>query len=100
MTLDALRDAHGSDGWHRLLNGNDPRFREAHIASFYARLDEDGEPGRQTLAVVDPAIRDLTKWHALHPTLLAGHTPIARALHRRFVHECRTGHKIKLLARR
>lgn len=95
--LDALQGAHGSDAWHRLLQQwADPRFREAHIASFYARLDEDGEPGRQTLAVVAPEIRDLSKWQSAY---LAGPTPIARAFHRKFIHECRSGHKIRLLAR-
>jgi hypothetical protein len=98
--LDAVRDSHGSDGWLRLVRGwADPRFRETLIESFYARLADDGEPGRQTLPVVAPEIRDLSKWHSAHATHLAGPTPIARAFHRKFMHECRTGHKIKLLAR-
>lgn len=98
--MDALRDAHGSDAWHRLLQQwSDPRFRGAQLDSFHARLADDGEPGRQTLPVVAPEIRDLSKWHAAHATHVAEPTPIARAFHRKFMHECRTGHKIRLLAR-
>jgi hypothetical protein len=99
--MDALTDSHGHDAWLKAVEEwADPRFRDVQIASFRARLEDDGEPGRQTLPVVAPEILNLVKWHASsRGAHFSESAPIARAFHRKFLHECRTGHKPKFLAR-